>query len=296
MCTRKILADFPTGSFLFVNLVLANATSHTQHVASNLKKQQNLRKTAYLDNNIFVDIEQNSLSINDLLENIDQNLTDFFYSASHLQEANEMTAETKNELNDRLIKRFQTISSVTNNNYLFQELPSNKVHKLKEKPSVVYNTINDVPFARNMMKGMMSTVNEEQKSEFRKQLNIDPIRINNYSPKEVIEQINSKSDLMGGFSLVGMIEKAVELHPQGKEMGLHNRFAGIFEMLDMVGYWKDKFNEKSNYARLWDSSHSHFSSYCDYFICNDKRTRNKAKVVFEIYGIETKVLDSSGKE
>ncbi|NCP61457.1 MAG: hypothetical protein GW839_14315 [Flavobacteriales bacterium] len=101
---------------------------------------------------------------------------------------------------------------------------------------------------------------------------------------------------MGGFSLVGMIEKAVELHPQGKEMGLHNRFAGIFEMLDMVGYWKDRFNEKSNYARLWDSSHSHFSSYCDYFICNDKRTRNKAKVVFEIYGIETKVLDSNGKE
>ncbi|PWI28899.1 hypothetical protein DI383_14335 [Flavobacteriaceae bacterium LYZ1037] len=261
-----------------------------------MKKQQNLKKTAYLDNNIFVDIEQNSLSINNLLKNIDQNITDFFYSASHLQEANEMTAKTKSELNNRLIKRFQTISSVTNNNYLFQELPSNKVHKLKEKPNVVYNTINDVPFARNMMKGMMSTVNEEQKAEFRKQLNIDPIRINNYSPKEVIEQINSKSDLMGGFSLVGMIEKAVELHPQSKKMGLHNRFAGIFEMLDMVGYWKDKFNEKSNYARLWDSSHSHFSSYCDYFICNDKRTRNKAKVVFEIYGIETKVLDSSGKE
>ena len=256
----------------------------------------NLRKTAYLDNNILVDIEQNSLSIKNLLENVNQNLSDFFYSASHLQEANEMTAETKDELNNRLIKRFQTISSVTNNNYLFQELPSNKVHKLKEEPSVVYNTINDVPFARNMIKGMMSTVSEEQKAEFRKQLNIDPIRINNYSPKEVIEQINSKSDSMGGFSLVGMIEKAIEFHPQGKEMGLHNRFAGIFEMLDMIGYWEDKFNEKSNYARLWDSSHSHFSSYCDYFICNDKRTRNKAKVVFEIYGIKTVILDSNGKE
>jgi hypothetical protein len=35
VCTRKILADFPTGSVSFINLVLANATSHTQHVTNN---------------------------------------------------------------------------------------------------------------------------------------------------------------------------------------------------------------------------------------------------------------------
>ena len=255
-----------------------------------------MKKTAYLDNNIFVDIEQNSLSINNLLQNIDQNITDFFYSSAHLHEANEITAETNSALKNRLENRFKTISIVTKNNYLFQELKTNKVHKLKEIPQVVFNTINDIPFAKNMMKGFMNIVSETQKTEFRKQLNIDPIRINNYSPEEVIEQINSKSDLMGGFSLLGMIEKAIELHPQGKEMGLHNRFAGIFEMLDMLGYWKDKYNEKSNYARLWDSSHGYFSSYCDYFICNDKRTRNKVKVVFKIYGIKTKVLDSKGIE
>lgn len=255
-----------------------------------------MKKSAYLDNNIFIDIEQNFLSVNNLLENIDNNLTDFFYSASHLQEAKEMTAETNEELNNRLLKRFQTITSVTNNNYIFQELPSNYIYKFKEKPYVVFNTINEVPWVSNMMKGMMSLVSEKQKMEFRKQLNINPIRINNYTPKEVIKQINSKIDLMGGFSLIEMIEKAIEIHPQGKEMSLANRFAGVFEMLDIVGYWKDKYNNKSNYARLWDSSHCHFSSYCDYFISNDKRTRNKAKVVFEIYGIKTKVLDSEGKE
>ncbi len=255
-----------------------------------------MRKTAYLDNNIFIDIEQMSLSTIDLLNNIDKNITDYFYSASHLQELNEMTASTDNELKKQLKRRFNTISAVTNNNYLFHELPSNNILKLKEYPSVVYNTINDVPFAQNAMKGMMSTVSEKQKEQFRKQLNIDPIRINNYKPNEVIEQINSKSDLMGGYSLVGMIEKAIELHPQGNEMGLHNRFAGIFEMLDMIGYWKDKYNQKSNYARLWDASHSYFSSHCDYFISNDKRTRYKTRVVFEIYGIKTKVVTSKGTE
>lgn len=73
-------------------------------------------KTAYLDNNIFVDIEQNSLSTIDLLKNIDQNITDFFYSASHLQEANEITAETNSELKKSLkkdLEQFQVLQMTT---------------------------------------------------------------------------------------------------------------------------------------------------------------------------------------
>ena len=146
------------------------------------------------------------------------------------------------------------------------------------------------------MKGFMSIISESQKQNFRNQIGIDPKRINNYSPSEIIEHINSKSDLMGGYSFIGMLEKALELHPQGAEMGIGNNFAAIFEFLDLVGYWKDKFNEKSNYARLWDSNHSYYSSHCDYFISDDKRTRNKAKVAFEFYQIKTKIVSSKGEE
>jgi hypothetical protein len=64
----------------------------------------------------------------------------------------------------------------------------------------------------------------------------------------------------------------------------------------MFGYWKDKANEKSNYARLWDSSHAFFAAFCDYFISDDKRTRNKARVVYNIYEISTKVISSKGEE
>jgi len=250
--------------------------------------------TAYLDNNIFIDIESGEYSLSDIMEQIDNNISKIFYSASHLQEANEITGNSSIERINRLHKRFKTITEITNNNYLYHELPSNNVYELIEEPSVVFETINDVPFAQNAMKGMINLIGEEQKISFRNQLNIDLKKINNYSPKEVIQQINMKSDLLGGFSFLGLIEKAIELHPQGKDFGLHNRIAGIFEFLDMLGYWKDKYNEKSNYARLWDSSHTYFSSFCDYFISNDKRTRNKAKVVFEIYGINTKIFSSKG--
>jgi hypothetical protein len=34
---------------------------------------------------------------------------------------------------------------------------------------------------------------------------------------------------------------------------------------------------------FWDSNHVFHASYCDYFISDDKRTRAKAKVVYNIY-------------
>lgn len=253
-----------------------------------------MKKTAYLDTNIIVDIEDNHISKNDLCTNVDRDITEFFYSSAHLQEATEMTAETEKELKNQLEKRFATISSITDDNYLYTELPSHKVIVLKEKPSVVYDTINFSSFGVSAMKGFMSIISETQKKEFRNQINIDTKRINNYNPSEIIEHINSKSDLMGGYSFLGMLDKAIELHPQGGEMGIGNRFAAIFEFLDLVGYWKDRFNEKSNYARLWDSNHAYYSSSCDYFISDDKRTRNKAKVAFEFYGIKTKIVSSKG--
>ncbi len=76
---------------------------------------------------------------------------------------------------------------------------------------------------------------------------------------------------------------------------MHNKFGGVFELLDLIGYWKDKYNEKSNYARLWDSNHAYFSSFCDYFISDDKRTRNKANVAFHIFDIKTQAISSKGQ-
>ena len=80
--------------------------------------------------------------------------------------------------------------------------------------------------------------------------------------------------------------------PDNQNLGLMNRIAGVFELLDMLGYWKDKEKENSNYARLWDAQHTFFASYCDYFVTDDKRTSYKAKVAYNIYKKRTKVISS----
>lgn len=249
--------------------------------------------TGYLDTNIIVEVENQTQTLEQIRNLSIPKIEKFFYSMSHIHEANEISGNSNKQLKIRLNKRFSTITKITNNNYLDRILPSNEVVKIKRNPEKVYKSINHVPGGKEAMKKMVNTTSEEKKQELRKQLEIDPLRINNYSPEEVLQKINDNKRAFGGYTLKEFIEKGVEMHPNGNEMSLHNRFAGVFEILDLVGFWKDKFNEKSNYARLWDSSHAYFSSFCDYFISDDKRTRNKTKVVFELYDIDTQVISSN---
>ncbi len=90
------------------------------------------KMTAYFDNNIFIDIESESYSLSDLLSKVDNKISKVFYSASHLQEANEITGSNSIERTNRLNRRFETITKITNNNYLYHELPSNKVTSVRK--------------------------------------------------------------------------------------------------------------------------------------------------------------------
>lgn len=252
----------------------------------------NIKMKIYLDNNIFIYLENGSLTLSDLEEAINGKIDKIFYSASHIQEALEIKGSTEEQRLERINKRLNTIENITKCNYLYENL-EHQTYELLEKP--VMKIVTEVSFAQNAMKSLLNFVSDEQKEQTRNILNIESSRINNYSPDEVVEHLNKKILQAGqNFTFLGMIEKGISYHPDGKSFGLSNRIAAIFELLDMLGYWKDKSNEKSNYARLWDSSHTSFAANCDYFISDDKRTRNKAKVVYNIYGIKTKVISSKG--
>lgn len=254
-----------------------------------------MNKLAYVDNNVIVDFEQNKITRNDLLLNIDQSISAIYYSSAHLQEANEMNQSNKEKFSEWLTERFSSISNLTHNKYFYLDNASNLVHKYVISPENVYETINQIQGGPNIIKSLIGLISEKDKISFRDLLQIDMKRINNYSPEEVIEHITIKMKNFSGYSFSDLIELGINKHPSGQTFGLHNRIAGVFEFLDMVGYWKDQFNKKSNYARLWDSYHTFFSAYCGYFISNDKRTCKKAKVAFELYGIKTEVVNTKGE-
>lgn len=245
--------------------------------------------TLYLDNNIFIYLENGTLSISDLENIVGGNIETIYFSSAHIEEAIEIKGSPEQLRQERIQKRLNTIDRFTRSNYLYQDLQNNIFRKI-EHPTVVFSTITEVSFAQSAMKGLANLISEEQKQQNRDLLGLETSRLNNYKPEEVVEHLNKKiANSEEDYTFLGMIELGISYHKDGNTFGLSNRIAGVFELLDMFGYWKDRHNEKSNYARLWDSNHTFYASFCDYFISDDKRTRNKAKVVYDIYNLKTEV-------
>jgi hypothetical protein len=252
--------------------------------------------TAYFDTNIFAYIENGSLSLVQIEESIGVIFSKIFYSEAHIQEALEIQGNSLDEKEIRIRKRLDLIEQITKSKYLYEDMQNN-VHELIESPFEVLRTITEVDFAQDIMKNLSNFTTEYQKENLRAILDIDPARINNYAPSEVIEYLNKKIYQNGHeFTFLSLMEHGVSFHPHSDRFGLSNKIAGLFELLDIFGFWKDKYTVKSNYARLNDSSHAFFAGCCDFFITDDKRTRNKSKVVYDLYNIQTKVLSSKGVE
>lgn len=250
---------------------------------------------AYLDNNVIIDIEDGKLSIDDLNKLFQDEIKTIFYSSTHIIEAEEMSG---NDFLQKLSKRFNTISKITGNNFLFTDDISHQVSKQIVSPEEIFERhqyhTNGLGVGR-LQKPLVNSVDQDQRLLFRTLLEIDPKKINNYSAKEVVKQIHSKKEAFGNLTLVELIEQASKIVNK-TSASTFAKMVGTFEVLDLIGYWKDEYTVKSNFARAQDAAHSAYAAYCDYFVSNDKRTRNKAKVVYDIYSIDTKVLGIANRE
>ena len=245
--------------------------------------------TIYFDNNIFISIqERRSQFDNNVISKIVTSPYDYYYSSAHIQEANRVIEDTSKIENSVPSKRFDLISLITSNKYLEYDFQQKDIRLRVESPMNVYETIHTLPHGQSSIDQLLKLGNKGYSDTFREQKSLIPQRLNNYSIEEIVEKINETA----GGSLKDFIKKVYSFFPDSENYGTYHEFGLVFNFLNMMGFWKDKENYKSDYARLWDSIHSYFASYCDYFVSDDKRTREKAKVVYYMYDINTEVLDS----
>jgi hypothetical protein len=222
---------------------------------------------AYLDFNIIVGLGKGELSIDELRQ-IDTNITEYPFSASHIQEIDNITHTDHDKREHYINQHLHTVADTSKNLYFDQRL-NNEVHLIHQPPSEVLKVIREVPFAKTAMQTFTNILSPNQKENVRKMLGININEINNYSPDEVVNQFNTiltNSNINCTF--LDLIESGIKMNDQGNTFGLCERFAAVYETLDMLGYWKDRQTSTSNYARLWDSSHAFFAAHCNYFVSN----------------------------
>lgn len=245
----------------------------------------------YLDNNIIVSIEKEGFQLKDIKLPESSKKSKFFYSSAHIFEAVNFKGSASITREELLAQRFKTIREIFQSKYLYINRQNDIITLIIEDPKTAFDTITEFPVGIQAMNQFVNLIPKEKKTEIRQELGIESAKLNNYAPSEVIGHLNTKLISLGAnMSFLEIVEYGIQLHPNGKDFGLSNRFGAVFEFLDMLGYWKDKETETSNFARLWDSLHSYFATYCDYFVSNDRRTRNKAEVVYSIYNKNTKVV------
>lgn len=249
---------------------------------------------AYLDFNIIVGLMNGELTI-DNIYNIDNRIKIFPFSSSHIQEIDNIIHKDIH-LKEKYIKNhLEYLSNISLNNYLNIDL-NNNVNLIKATPFDIFQTINEIPGIKGSMRSFTNLRTFEQKKEFRNTQDKKAIELNNLSANEIIDYLNVSTYKEMNCNFMDLIEKSIELNPNGHTFGLFERFAAIFELLDLFGYYKDKETSNSNFARLWDSNHAFFASQCDYFITDDYKNRKKTSVAYLLYNIKTKVLNSKGEE
>lgn len=253
----------------------------------------------YLDNGIIVSIEEGELMLEDILAKIGRTKGNVYlpFTAAHIQEANNITHPDESERQRFIQNRLQLIRQISDGYYLNFVMKVGEIRWFVEEPTEVLATISEVPLGENAMRMFVNLFSKDQKDQFRMSLGIDPKEINNYKPDKVLNHLNTKLASLGAQSFVELVEYGMRPNQTsilGHRFLVAEKIAAIFELLDMLGYWKDKHTTTSNYARFWDSNHVSYATVCDYFICDDFRTRRKTQVVYDLLNVKTKIVNSGG--
>lgn len=72
----------------------------------------------YLDNNIFIYLENGTLKLSDIQDLINEPIGKIFFSSSHIHETLEIKGNDENERLERIHNRLNTIANITKSNYI----------------------------------------------------------------------------------------------------------------------------------------------------------------------------------
>lgn len=241
--------------------------------------------TVYLDFNIINAIEKGKITKEQVAQLIGAKNILYCYSDAHLYETDTMTSYDSYSRENVIQLRLETIGSITGNLYCSPTDGQMKLVTLA--PEVRYKEIKDYPEKQTINQGFAGNMPLEYRKLYRDKLQLDPNVINNLPPDKIFDYLDQKYKAVG-LSIDGTIKQFVS--DMGGKVSLYDKMAFVFLLLDLGGFYKDKETDKSDFARMWDTNHATYASYCDYFISNDKRTRMKAAAAYHYLGTQTKIL------
>ncbi len=228
---------------------------------------------AYLDNNVYVDIEMGNLHTEQFLSKSDYA---YYFSDAHMNEL----LEAKGNERVSQERRLRLISKICGRNNILTG-GYDKPEIFEKEPIEMYRLC-DNP----LRKYIAQQVNTDDGLflKLRRRLGFDSTVFNNESPDRVLEMIDER--VKQEFEDLDLLTYLGATDAYGGKPLYHT----LFNLIDSANYWGDKKTAHSNVARLYDAAHAYFAQVCDVLVTNDKRMRAKTKAVYSFLRVKTRVV------
>lgn len=241
----------------------------------------------YLDNNIFIDIENRDYSILDIMDSLNLENGKFMFSSSHFFEALEINHTDPIQRRKWIVKRCKTLEDICKYNYLYT-LENGEISWMMQTPFKILDHLEDDKLSETLTP-ILSFLDKQLRKDFVENCGFDIRTHSNCAARDVFTELDKTLRNTQNQSIDKILTESKKFNDTF-EITLSHKYAQYFEILDLMGFAKDKFTSKSNFARFQDSQHAFFASACDVFITSDKRTAAKTSAIFHKEGVKTLVL------
>ena len=174
--------------------------------------------------------------------------------------------------------------------------PSNNTDEAKEMLARIginkskYNMLEWIKVVGKMMDVFQNDdgVIKEARRLSKIHLNVDKFNLK-------IDEINFNENLADsvlGKSFLDLLEDQLKNYQSnGESISIFNRITTAFNMVNFLGFDNEK-NKKVKFLNTQhDGQHCYYGSICDIVVSDDKGFIQKSKFIYNLYGIDTQVLD-----
>lgn len=247
----------------------------------NEKYQKHGKKLVYLDTNVFIKVEEeyaNEQEDDNLWTIIKESKSqfDYVYSPSHLEDIQKR--KTADYLKKRILSIIDRITDT-----LF-------IHRVNDGVEIDSESFfSNNARASNSISSQITYVVEQHRIDMRKLLNID---YSDFNKESHIITINNK-DLFGkDIEILKQVLRKMNSQLNLEEIyhvnicdltysDINSIIYDLVNAMDILHYNSDKIRaEKKIISSVHDIEHLIYASYSDFFVTDDSKLRNRAKVIF----------------
>lgn len=219
------------------------------------------------------------------------------FTSEHVEEATNIKSKTEQK------QRLEFLSDLSDNNYFENSILDFGL--VKRHPSAVYDTLTEVWVPKGLTRWLGNIISRPMFMLLRKQLGLDPNKLNNIPPDKVWNEIdriilNSKyanrlPENMKKSPIKGMLKFNNESSlkhfgplnerlgaPASRAIGPDMKVAGLYSMLETFGYYPEKKKVFEKASRFADGAHCYYSQWAEICVSRDKGFRAKSQAIASI--------------